>query len=79
MFNSNFYGIVTIISFEIKSFLREYQHTILAPLINTILFVFIISIIGNNYFNHAGENSYVNFIIPGIIIIKPTEIKTFNA
>ena len=69
MFNSNFYGIVTIISFEIKSFLREYQHTILAPLINTILFVFIISIIGNNYFNHAGENSYVNFIIPGIIIM----------
>ena len=50
-------------------FFIEFQFNIIAPLINTILFVFIISTINRYYSFSVIENSYINFFVPGMIII----------
>jgi len=67
--NFSYLAIKTIIFHEIKDFFIEFQFNIIAPLINTILFVFIISIINTHYSFSANEDSYINFFVPGMIII----------
>ena len=66
--NLSYYAIRTIIFFEIKDFFKEFQFNIIAPLINTVLFVFIISTI-NRYYSFSSSESYLSFLIPGMLII----------
>ena len=69
MFTINCYGIITIFFFEIKDFFKEYQFNIIAPLINTLLFFLILSTIHKYYTIDIKESSYINFLIPGIIMM----------
>ena len=65
----SYYAIITIIRFRIKEFLQEYHYSILAPLINTILFVIIFSTIDNYYSLKMDDRSFLEFLIPGLIIM----------
>lgn len=67
--NLSYFAIKTIIFHEIKEFFIEYQFNIIAPLINTLLFVSIISTISKYYGFSDNYESYINFFIPGMIII----------
>ena len=62
-------AIRTILFYEIKFFFREFQFNIIAPLISTCLFVFILYTVQHYYSNDTQEDSYMNFLIPGIIIM----------
>ena len=68
MSNISYPAIKTIIFREIKNYLKEFQINIIAPLINTILLVFILSTI-NKFYNFGFlKDSYMYFLIPGIIM-----------
>lgn len=67
--NISYFAIKTIIFHEIKDFFYEFQFNIIAPLINTLLFVFIISTINKYYSFSSNDVSYINFFVPGIIIV----------
>ena len=67
--NISYFAVKTIIFHEVRNFFLEFQFNIIAPLINTILFVFIISTINRYYSFSSDENSYINFFVPGMIII----------
>ena len=67
--NLSYLAIKTIIFHEIKEFFLEFQFNIIAPLVNTMLFVFIISTINKYYSFSSKEDTYIDFFIPGMIII----------
>ena len=66
--NFSYLGIKTIFLFEIKDFFKDFQFTIIAPLITTLLFVFILSTLDKYYVFVPNNESYLNFLIPGIVI-----------
>lgn len=67
--NISYIAIKTIIFQEIKIFFKEFQFNIIAPLLNTMLFVFIISTTNRYYSYSSNESGYVNFFVPGMILI----------
>ena len=67
MSNFSYSAIKTIIFSEIKDFFKEFQFNIIAPLFSTIIFIFLLYTI-NKYYSFAPENSYINFLIPGVIM-----------
>ena len=69
MSNISYSAIKTIIIFEIRDFFKEFQFNIIAPLISTLLFVFILSTIQNYYSIKINENSYMNFLVPGVVMM----------
>ena len=69
MSNLSYFAIITIIKFRIKQFFVEYHFTILAPLINTALFVIIFSTIDNYYSIKIENKSFIEFLIPGLILM----------
>ena len=69
MSNISYSTIKTIIIFEIRDFFKEFQFNIIAPLISTLLFVFILSTIQNYYSIKINENSYMNFLVPGVVMM----------
>jgi len=69
MSNISYSGIKTIFLYEIKDFFKEFQFNVIAPLINTLLFVFILFTIENYYNINTQESSYINFLVPGIIMM----------
>ena len=69
MGNFSFYAIITIIKFRIKEYFSEYHYSIIAPLINTILFVIIFSTIDNYYALKMNDQSFIEFLIPGLILM----------
>ena len=69
MSNISYSAIKTIIFFEIKDYFKEFQFNILSPLISTLLFVFIFTTINTYYAFNSSENSYINFLIPGMIMV----------
>ena len=73
----SFFAIRTIIIHHIRFFFKEFQFNIIAPLINTMLFVFIISTINKHYSFASNQESYINFLIPGMIMIAVIQI-SFN-
>ena len=75
--NLSYFAIKTIFLHEIKDFFREFQFNVIGPLINTLLFVFIISTINRYYSFSANQDSYINFFVPGILIIVVTQT-SFN-
>ena len=68
MSNISYFGIKTIIYYEVRDFFREYQFNILAPLITTFLFVFIFSTINRYYSLDESTDLYMNFLVPGVVI-----------
>ena len=69
MRNFSYYAIITIIKFRIREYFSEYQYTIIAPLINTILFVIIFSTIDSYYALKMNDQSFIEFLIPGLILM----------
>ena len=69
MGNISIYAIITIIKFRIKEYFNEYHYTIIAPLINIILFVIIFSTIDNYYALKMNDQSFIEFLIPGLILM----------
>ena len=69
MNNLNYLGIKTIIYYEIRDFLKEFQFNIIAPLVTTLLFVLVLSLINTHFVTASVENSYIQFLIPGIIMM----------
>ncbi len=65
----NFFAIITIVKFRVREFTSDYHYSILAPLISNILFVIIFSTI-DRYYSLSNENlSFMQFLIPGLIIM----------
>ena len=64
----NFSAIFTIVKFRIHEFFSEYHYSILGPLISNLLFVIIFSTIDRYYNFNSLESSYINFLIPGMIM-----------
>jgi len=69
MSSFSIYAIITIIKFRIKEYFSEYHYSIIAPLINTILFVIIFSTIDSYYALKMNEQSFIEFLIPGLILM----------
>ena len=69
MGNFSYYAIITIIKFRIKEYFTEYHYSIIAPLINTILFVIIFSTIDHYYALKMNDRSFIEFLIPGLILM----------
>ena len=68
MSNISYLSIKTIIIHEIREYFKEFQFTIIAPLITTIIFVFIFSTLDTYYSLNSSKGIYLNFLIPGIIM-----------
>ena len=66
---SNYYAISAIIHFRIKDFIKEYNYTIISPLVNTLIFVIIFSAIDSYYSITMNNMSFLKFLIPGLILI----------
>ena len=65
----NFFAIFTIVKFRIREFTKEYHYSILAPLTSNLLFVIIFSTI-DRFYSLSNENmSFIEFLIPGLIIM----------
>ena len=65
----NFFAIFTIVKFRIREFTTEYHYSILAPLTSNILFVIIFSTIDRFYSLSNEDISFIQFLIPGLIIM----------
>jgi len=66
---SNYYAITIIVNFRIKDFIKEYNYTIISPIVNTLLFVIIFSAIDNYYSITMNNMSFLKFLIPGLILM----------
>ena len=65
----NLFAIFTIVRFRIREFTSDYHYSILAPLTSNLLFVIIFSTI-DRYYVLSNENlSFMQFLIPGLIIM----------
>ena len=65
----NFFAIFTIVKFRVREFTSDYHYSILAPMISNILFVIIFSTI-DRYYSLSNEGlSFMQFLIPGLIIM----------
>ena len=69
MSNISYSAIKTIIFYDIKFFFKEFQFNIISPLVNTLIFIFIIFSINKHYIFVPEPDSYINFLIPGMIIM----------
>ena len=65
----NYYAIYSIVKFRIREFLFEYNYSIIAPLVSNLLFVIIFSTLDRFYSISNDNLSFVEFLIPGLIIM----------
>ena len=65
----SYFAIYSIVKFRLKEFAFEYHYTILAPIINNLLFVLIFSTIDRYYSLSINNISFIEFLIPGLIIM----------
>ena len=77
MSNLSYYAIKTITFQKIKEFFSEFQYTIISPLVSTIIFVIILSTI-SNYYSLDVKGNYLNFVVPGIIIMTVMQVTYQN-
>ena len=61
-------GMKTIIFYLIKHFFKEYQFNLIAPLVNTFIFILIMSAINKYYSFNNPNDLYINFLIPGMVL-----------
>ena len=77
MSNLSYYAIKTISYQKIREFFFEFQYTIISPLVSTVIFVVILNTISNYYILDVKEN-YLNFVVPGIIIMTDMQVSYQN-
>ena len=77
MSNLSYYAIKTIFFQKIREFFSEFQYTIISPLVSTIIFVVILSTI-RNYYSIDEKGNYLNFVVPGIIIMTVMQVSYQN-
>ena len=77
MSNLSYYAIKTIFYQKIREFFSEFQYTIISPLVSTIIFVVILSAI-SNYYSLDVKGNYLNFVVPGIIIMTVMQVSYQN-
>ena len=77
MSNLSYYAIKTISYQKIREFFSEFQYTIISPLVSTIIFVVILSTI-SNYYSLDVKGNYLNFVVPGIIIMTVMQVTYQN-
>ena len=77
MSNVSYYAMKTISFQKIKEFFSEFQYTIIAPIVSTIIFVIILSTI-SNYYSLNEEENYLNFVVPGIVIMVVMQVTYQN-
>ena len=77
MSNLSYYAIKTISYQKIREFFSEFQYTIISPLVSTIIFVVILSTI-SNYYSLDVRGKYLNFVVPGIIIMTVMQVSYQN-
>jgi len=65
----SYYAILSIIKFRLREFLFEFHYTIIAPIISNLIFVIIFSTIQNYYSITINNSSYIEFLIPGLIVM----------
>jgi len=65
----SYFAIYSIVKFRLREFSFEYHYTILAPIINNLLFVLIFSTIDRYYSISVNDISFIEFLIPGLIIM----------
>ena len=70
MSNISYYGMITIIMMKLIIFIKEFQYSIISPIISSIIFITILGTISEFYDLRSGDNSgFMIFVIPGIIIM----------
>ena len=77
MSNLSYYAIKTIFFQKIREFFSEFQYTIISPLVSTIIFVVILRTI-RNYYSLDENGNYLNFVVPGIIIMTVMQVSYQN-
>tara|TARA_Y100001970_G_C14255391_1_gene874981 strand:- start:837 stop:1598 length:762 start_codon:yes stop_codon:yes gene_type:complete len=65
----SYLAIFTIVKYRLREFAFEYHYSILAPIINNLLFIFIFATIDRYYFISNNNVSFIQFIIPGLILM----------
>ena len=78
MSNLSYYAIKTISYQKIREFFSEFQYTIISPLVSTIIFVVILTTISNYYIPENEKGNYLNFVVPGIIIMTVMQVSYQN-
>jgi ABC-2 type transport system permease protein len=66
-------GIKTLYIKEVRRFIKVYNQTILAPIINSVLFLLVFNIALKNKTSISAEISYAEFISAGLIIMTATQ------
>jgi len=69
MSNISYFAMRTLILMKLKIFIKEYPYTIIAPLISSIIFIIILKTISEFYNLRTNNIDYMNFVIPGIIMM----------
>ena len=73
----NVFAILTIVKLRVREFLTEYHYSILGPIISNLLFVVIFSTIDRFYVLSDGNISFIQFLIPGLIVMVVAQ-ESFN-
>ena len=70
MGNISYYGMRTIVLMKLKIFIKEFQYSIISPIVSSIIFIIILATISEFYdLRNEDNSSYMIFVIPGIIIM----------
>ena len=70
MGNISYYGMRTIVLMKLKIFIKEFQYSIISPIIGSIIFIIILGTISEFYdLSNSNNSSFMIFVIPGIIIM----------
>jgi len=65
----NYFGVYSIVKYRIREFILEYHYSIFSPVISNLLFVIIFSTIDRYYSLTLNKSSFIEFLIPGLVII----------
>ena len=69
MSNISYYGMKTIVLMKLSIFIKEFQYSIISPIISSIIYIVILGTIIEFYGLHNSSSSFMVFVIPGIIIM----------
>ena len=69
MSNISYFSIRTLILMKLKIFIKEYAYSIIAPLISSVIFIIILKTISEIYSLRVNNTTFMNFIVPGIIMM----------
>ena len=79
MGNISFFAIRTIIKHRLVEYFKEYNYTIISPLVGNLLFIIIFVTIDHYYSIKIEEKNFIEFIIPGLILIVVAQESFDNA